>query len=61
MATKKSKRHRLQLELLEPISDTYTDPLSLDAVGELQDYLENEFNNHGVRVYMSIIEDENDD
>jgi hypothetical protein len=51
------KRHSLRLELQEPISDTYTDPLSIDAVVELRDYLENEFNNHGIRVHMSVIED----
>ncbi len=59
MATK--KRHHLRLELHESISGTYEDPLSFDAVSELQDYLENEFNNHGIRVHMQIVEDmEND-
>lgn len=57
MATK-TKRHRLQLELQEPISDTYSDPLSFDAVSELRDYLENEFNNHGIRVHMQVIEED---
>lgn len=57
MATK-TKRHRLQLELQEPISDAYSDPLSFDAVAELRDYLENEFNNHGIRVHMQVIEED---
>lgn len=60
MANNTKKRHRLQLELQESISGTYEDPLSFDAVSELRDYLENEFNNHGHHVHMRIIEDTND-
>lgn len=53
-----TKRKYLLLDLLEPMGDSTHPAGSAEAVAELFDYLENEFNNHGHRVHIQMIQEE---
>lgn len=53
-----TKRKYLLLDLLEPMGESEHPAGSAEAVAELYDYLENEFNNHGHRVHMQMIQEE---
>lgn len=52
------KQTYLLLDLLEPMAGSEHPVGSPEAVNELFDYLENEFNNHGHRVHMQIIQED---
>jgi hypothetical protein len=53
-----TKRKYLLLDLLEPMEGSEHPAGSSEAVAELFDYLENEFNNHGHRVHIQMIQEE---
>jgi hypothetical protein len=53
-----AKRKYIMLELLEPMEGSEHPAGSAEAVAELYDYLENEFNNHGHRVHMQMIQED---
>lgn len=53
-----AKRNYIKLDLLEPMEGSEHPAGSPEAVAELFDYLENEFNNHGHRVHMQMIEED---
>lgn len=53
-----TKRKFILLAPLEPFGESEHPVGSSEAVNELYDYLANEFDNHGHRIHMSIIEED---